>query len=67
MDPTETLTQLLCALRDRAEPDEVNDILENLADWLNRGGFYPDVAAAIDKARSRDSLNRFIWIGGKAQ
>ena len=46
MDPTETLSQLLIAL---AEDDKAaaQDHAENLADWLSKDGFVPDVPKAI--------------------
>jgi len=67
MDPTATLTEILeslhswsvfvsCPGRDNYEyaqtrKNEGLEGLESLAQWIRKGGFPPDVRAAINKAR----------------
>ncbi len=54
VDPTETLADLLGEFRAlRADPslarDGVAEALSDLTEWWDRGGFPPDVDAAIAK------------------
>lgn len=54
MDPTAALALILeglepCEDKDWA-PGETVEALRNLADWLERGGFRPDLYRAIDDA-----------------
>lgn len=54
MDPDACMHSLLTALRDK-DFDGAADALENISDWLRRGGFFPlALPQAID---CFDSLN----------
>lgn len=46
MDPTQALSEALTALLEN-DRDSAVDSLENLAGWLSRGGFFPNVDSAI--------------------
>lgn len=52
MDPNTALVEALKSLLDPAnDPDNRNaasEHLRDLADWLDNGGFAPDVLAALD-------------------
>lgn len=59
MDPTQALIEILLGCRaigrtnDPAVREETADILFELAAWLERGGFVPDVDRAIDEYKVR--------------
>jgi predicted Zn-ribbon and HTH transcriptional regulator len=42
MDPNETLTELLKSINND-DREEAIEHLENLADWLKKGGFMPEL------------------------
>lgn len=44
MDPNATLAEILSALRNQAREDAIWS-LRDLADWLDRDGFFPTVEA----------------------
>lgn len=48
MDPTETLTQLLIAVHER-DTVAMREHCENLAEWLDKGGFAPDMGATFER------------------
>ena len=52
MDPQATLDRMLEAVR-LGEADEAGEALDDLVDWMARGGRAPDVDAALAKARAR--------------
>lgn len=47
MDPQITLTDLLAAVRDN-DIEAASDSLESLLHWHRKGGFLPDLRAALD-------------------
>jgi hypothetical protein len=52
MDPTQTLSGLLSSLKE-GDKDSAIDSLFALIDWLDTGGFLPDVDEAIDLLEDR--------------
>jgi hypothetical protein len=52
MDPTECLAEILLALREDRKGDAIQG-MENLAGWLQRGGFSPDVDDALKRQLMR--------------
>jgi hypothetical protein len=50
MDPTETLRIILAELNAGNTGEYTTDALRFLADWLDGGGFAPNVAKAIEGA-----------------
>ena len=58
MDPNRALMEILSGLQElhdgeagEHERDEVVDVLRGLADWLEKGGFVPNVGALLDIQR----------------
>lgn len=52
MDPTATLTRLLQLLECNDEDDDIRyaitESLEDLINWINTGGYLPDVEKALE-------------------
>lgn len=55
MDPTATLARLLelLATDDKTRTHELEEAALALADWIGRGGFWPNVGAAIEARAAR--------------
>jgi hypothetical protein len=53
MDPTATLIALLDAIGDK-DRDGASNALDDLMSWIERGGFVPNVEAAIETLKERE-------------
>ncbi len=59
MDPTQTLIDALRAI-DTEDLDGAVTALNSLADWLDSGGFYPELSRAIVTALPDRSFVRTV-------
>jgi len=56
MDPKQTIQQIFTAIKQR-DVEDLEENIQNLNDWLNKGGFVPNVE---DKLLSADDV---FWLG----